>query len=93
VPYGVLFSVELDCLGLCLDKEWICLLVGEGCLADVRAKRCGRWCHHAFCGVFSGEEMIDVLRTVVELKSFLFITHYLWTFFFLIARVAGFCPD
>jgi hypothetical protein len=39
-----------------------------------KVQQCGRWCHHVFCGVFRGKEMIEVLRTargrLVEIKLF-----------------------
>ena len=28
MPFGMFFSVDLSCLGLCLDKHLICTLVG-----------------------------------------------------------------
>jgi hypothetical protein len=40
---------------------------------------CGRFCLLAFCDVFERKEMIDVSRTVVELKYFLFSNLYFLT--------------
>jgi len=43
------------------------MLVG-GLLAALRVLLCGRWYLHAFCGVFGGKRMIEVLRTVIGLR-------------------------
>jgi hypothetical protein len=80
VPYGLFFMVNLDCLGLCLDKWSICMLIG-GLLAAFRVRLCGRWCFCDFCSVYGRKEMIkkikDCERTLEEIKSLFFNTLYL----------------
>jgi hypothetical protein len=51
----------LVCLGLCLGESLTCLPVG-GRLKGRGVPRFGRWCRHAFFGVFGRKEIIGVSR-------------------------------
>lgn len=53
MPFGLLFSVVLLCLGLGLDMWSICMFVG-GPLVICEMLLCGRWCLRAFYGVYKG---------------------------------------
>jgi hypothetical protein len=62
VLYGMIFSIALGYLVLCLDVKLTCLLVG-GLMIVLKVLLCRRWCFLTFCGASVGEEMIDILRT------------------------------
>jgi hypothetical protein len=62
VPYGMLSSVALGCLRLCLAGWSICLLVG-GQMVALIVLLCGRWSSLAFCGVLGEKETIETSRT------------------------------
>jgi hypothetical protein len=57
----VLSLLVLVCLGLCLGESLACLVVG-GRLEGRGVLRFGRWCRHAFFGVFGRKEIIGVSR-------------------------------
>jgi hypothetical protein len=54
VPFGMSSSNGYGCLGLCLDKLLICLLVGV-LPKTLEVQLFGRWCLCASCGVFGGK--------------------------------------
>jgi hypothetical protein len=56
-PYGVLFSVALGCLGLCLFGLSIYSVVG-GRVVALGVLLYGRWFILAFCGACGGNKMI-----------------------------------
>jgi hypothetical protein len=57
----VLSLLVLVCLELCLGESLTCLLVG-GHLEGRGVMRFGRWCRHAFFGVFGRKEIIGVSK-------------------------------
>jgi hypothetical protein len=77
---GVLSLLVLVCLGLCLEESLTCLLVG-GRLESRRVLRFGRWCRHAFFGVFERNNMCfeDLERSLKDILASFFNTLYLWT--------------
>jgi hypothetical protein len=64
-PYGMLFSVALDCLELCLAGWLICLLA-SGLVVALKVLLCGRWYPLAFCSAFGGKKTIEISRTARE---------------------------
>jgi hypothetical protein len=61
-PYGMLFSVISDCLGLCLFGWLIYSLAGRWAVA-LGVLLYVRWFLLAFCSACGGNEMIETLRT------------------------------
>jgi hypothetical protein len=78
----VLSLLVLVCLGLCVGESLTCLLVG-GRLEDRGVLRFGRWCRHAFFGVFGRKEIIDVFEDLERSLKYILTTFfhilYLWT--------------
>jgi hypothetical protein len=63
VPYGMLSTVALCFLGLCLVELLIWMYVG-GLLIPLRVLLCGRWYFLVFYDVFGGKGMTGVLKIV-----------------------------
>jgi hypothetical protein len=63
VSYGVLFSVVLAYLELCLDEWQTFSLVGKGHAVVFKMQQCRRWFRSTFCGIFEEKEMTEVLKT------------------------------
>lgn len=74
---------------ICIGLTWVMLrrvvdlyAFGESWEVVLNVYMCGSWFWHAFCGIFGGKEIIDVLKnrkrttTMVDLKSFFFKTFY-----------------
>jgi hypothetical protein len=88
--YGILSSLDLVRLGLCLKELSTCLPVG-GILEGRRVLRFGRWCQYSFFGVFGRKEILGVSRMGKVFHGgyfsffffFFFHTLYLWTVAFL----------
>jgi hypothetical protein len=85
----MLSLLDLACLGLCLEKLSICLLVG-GNLEGRGVLRFGRWCRSAFFCVWKeiNNRCFEYLKSSMEdiLASF-FHTSNLWTVAFLSPRL------
>jgi hypothetical protein len=82
---GILSSLDLVCLGLCLGEFSICLLVG-GILEGRRVLRFGRWCQYAFFGVWKERNLRcfeDVESSMEDILVLFFHTLYLWMVAFL----------
>jgi hypothetical protein len=60
------------------------LLVGEGWEAFLKVQLCGRWFRHAFCVVFGGKEMIQVLKNSRGQRWKLRLLKILFIYFFFV---------
>jgi len=89
--YGILSSLDLVRLGLCLKELSTCLPVG-GILEGRRVLRFGRWCQYSFFGVFGRKEILGVSRMGKVFHGGYFSFFF---FFFFILCIFGrwlFCP-